>query len=113
LKFELIVYGGTSAGVIAAAAAASRGKKAALVNPSRHLGGMTSGGLGATDMGNAEVIGGLARDFYRRIGRHYGVAEQWRFEPRAAEQIFDDLIKEKSITLFSQKSLRTIKEAGA
>ena len=44
--------------------------------PGRHLGGMSSGGLGYTDIGNKYVVRGLALDFYRRLGRHYGKFEQ-------------------------------------
>src|SRR5205814_1103477 len=59
----------------------------------------SSGGLGATDMGNPEIIGGMAREFYRRLGKHYGVAEQWRFEPHVAEAVFNNWLKETGVTL--------------
>ena len=61
------------------------GKSVVLIEPGRHLGGLTAGGLGATDIGNKEAIGGIAREFYRRLGRHYGTAEAWTFEPHVAE----------------------------
>ena len=63
---DICVYGGTAAGVIAAYTAKMQGKRVLLVEPGRHLGGMTSGGLGYTDIGNKYVVTGLARDFYRR-----------------------------------------------
>ena len=85
---DICIYGGTSAGVIAAYTASMEGKKVLLIEPGSHLGGMTSGGLGYTDIGNKFVVTGLARDFYRRIGAHYGQFEQWVFEPSVAEKIF-------------------------
>jgi hypothetical protein len=84
---------------VAAIAAAKRGKKTILVHPEKHLGGMSSGGLGATDMGNPEIIGGMAREFYQRLGEHYGVAEQWRFEPHVAEAVFNAWLKEAGVNL--------------
>src|SRR5690606_34781510 len=83
-SFDVVVYGGTSGGVAAAVQAARLGKSALLIRPGRHLGGMTSGGLGATDIGNKGAIGGLAREFYRRLGAHYGIPEAWTFEPHVA-----------------------------
>ncbi len=68
-----------------------------LIEPGRHLGGMTSGGLGATDIGNKSAITGLSRDFYRRIGQHYGKFEQWTFEPGVAENLFNQYIKEANV----------------
>src|SRR4051812_18781157 len=68
---DLLVYGGTSGGVTAAVQAARMGKRVVLVEPTKHLGGLSSGGLGMTDMGNPNVVGGLARDFYGRVCRHY------------------------------------------
>lgn len=79
---EVCVYGGTAAGVAAAVQAARLGKRVVLIEPTRHLGGMTSGGLGATDIGNKGAIGGLAREFYERVARHYADPAAWTFETR-------------------------------
>src|SRR5690349_14289387 len=76
-EVDVCVYGGTSAGVIAAYTAQKLGKTAILIEPGRHLRGMTSGGLGYTDIGNKSAITGIARDFYRRVGAYYGKFEQW------------------------------------
>jgi hypothetical protein len=99
--------------------------------PDQHLGGLSSGGLGWTDTGNKAVIGGLARDFYHRVWKHYqsdaawkqqkqaeygnkgqGVAaidgEQrtmWIFEPHVAENVFDELVKEFGIPVFRNEWL--------
>ncbi len=67
-KYDVVVYGGTSGGVVAAVQAARMGKSVLLIEPGRHLGGLTAGGLGATDIGNKAAIGGLSRDFYRKLG---------------------------------------------
>src|ERR1700743_1440941 len=81
IQTDVCVYGGTSAGVIAAYSAACLHKQVILVEPGNRLRGLSSGGLGYTDIGNKYVVTGLARDFYRRVGRHYGRFEQWIFEP--------------------------------
>jgi FAD dependent oxidoreductase len=94
MKSDICIYGGTSGGVIAAVASAKLGRSVILIEPGRHLGGMSSGGLGQTDIGNKAAIGGMARDFYRRIGKVYGEPETWMFEPHVAEKVFADLIAE-------------------
>lgn len=111
--YDVCVYGGTSAGVIAAYTAAKYGKKVVLVEPGSHLGGMSSGGLGYTDIGNKYVVTGLARDFYRRIGRHYGKFEQWIFEPKVAEAIFRDYVKRGGFRVLFNHRLKAVdKQAG-
>ena len=89
---DICIYGGTSAGVIAAYTAKKLGKSVIVIEPGKHLGGLTSGGLGYTDIGNKYAVSGLARDFYRRIGNHYGKFEQWIFEPHVAENIFKEYV---------------------
>src|SRR5687767_8560413 len=69
---DIAVYGGTASGVVAAVAAKKEGKSVLLIEPGRHLGGMTTGGLSWTDFGNKAAIGGMALDYYRRIGKAYG-----------------------------------------
>ncbi|MGH7139732.1 MAG: FAD-dependent oxidoreductase [Pirellulales bacterium] len=96
-RYDVVVYGGTSAGVAAAVQAARLGKSVVLIEPARHLGGLTSGGLGATDIGNKGAIGGLSRDFYRRVGKHYGTDEAWTFEPHVAEQVMNELVREACV----------------
>src|SRR5688572_11275904 len=70
-RVDICVYGGSSAGVMAAYTAKKMGKTVLLIEPGKHLGGLTSGGLGFTDIGNKFAISGLALDYYRRIGKHY------------------------------------------
>ena len=108
LTADLCIYGGASGGVIAAIEAARRGLKVVLVEPSRHLGGLTAGGLGMTDVGNKHVIGGLSREFYRRVGRHYGVDVEWRFEPHVAEKTFEDWLSETTVRAFKGHFLQSV-----
>ena len=118
---DVVVYGGTSGGVIAAVQAKRMGHSVVIVCPDTHLGGLSSGGLGWTDTGNKSVIGGLARDFYHRVWKHYQQGDAWKwqkkseygnkgqgaaaidgkrrtmwiFEPHVAENIFDELVKRR------------------
>jgi hypothetical protein len=117
---DIVIYGGTSSGIIAAIQAERMGKRVALIEPSTHLGGLTTGGLGATDIGNKSAIGGLAREFYHRVWQHYQndavwkreTREQyskrnvhnelkdqtmWMFEPHIASQIYRELLAEAHI----------------
>ncbi len=96
-SYDVVVYGGTSGGVIAAAKVARMGKSVVLIEPSRHLGGLSSGGLGATDIGNKQAIGGMSREFYRRLGQVYGKDEAWKFEPHVAEQVFNEMLREANV----------------
>jgi FAD dependent oxidoreductase len=119
--YDIVIYGDTCAAVIAAAQAKQMGKSVIIVAPQKHLGGLSSSGLGWTDSGNKKVIGGLARDFYHRIYKYYEKPESWRwqkhedygnahiskdgktpptrwvFEPHIAEAVFEDLIREYEI----------------
>src|SRR6476620_6227662 len=79
---DIVIYGGTSSGIIAAVQAHRMGKSVVLIEPSSHLGGLTTGGLGATDIGNKAVIGGLARKFYHRIWEYYQNDAAWNREAR-------------------------------
>ncbi len=141
-EYDVVVYGGTSAAVVAAVQAKLMGKRVVLVGPDRHLGGLSSGGLGWTDTGNKAVIGGLAREFYHRVWQHYDrdaawtwqkkteygnrgqgteaidgtQRTMWIFEPHVAENVFDDLIREHGITVHRDEWLdraRGVKKTGA
>lgn len=107
---DVCVYGGTSAGVIAAYTAKLSGKSVLLVTPGTHIGGLTAGGLGFTDIGNKFAITGLSRDFYRRVGAHYGKFEQWIFEPHVAENILRDYLNRAKVeVLYSHRVIETLK----
>jgi hypothetical protein len=81
-RFDVVVYGGNAAGVVAAVHARRIGRTVVLLEPGRHLGGLTSGGLGNTDIGNKGAIGGLSRRFYERVAAHYARPEAWVQETR-------------------------------
>ncbi len=124
---DIVIYGGTSAGVTAAIQAKRMGKTVVLIEPSKHVGGLTTGGLGFTDSGNKEVIGGIAREFYQRVKKHYDNADVWKlanrekypfyrakedamwtFEPSVAEAILLEMLKEEKIeVLFGERLERT------
>ena len=130
-KADVIVYGGTSAAVIAAVQVKKMGKSVIIVSPDKHLGGLSAGGLGFTDTGNKEVIGGLSREFYQRLYAHYQKPESWNwqkreeygnkgqgtpaidgnartmwiFEPHAAEQVFEDFATEYKLTIYRDEWL--------
>jgi hypothetical protein len=122
---DVIIYGGTAAAVTAAVQVKAMGKSVIIVSPDKHLGGMSSGGLGFTDTGNKTVIGGLARDFYHRLFLHYNDYKAWRwekksaygnvgqatvaldstyktmwiFEPHVAEAVFEQYVKENNLII--------------
>jgi hypothetical protein len=116
--YDVVVYGGSSSGVIAAVQAARMGRSVALISPREHIGGMSSSGLGRTDIGRKETVGGLTREFYRRVKDHYDQPSAWthedpgdykyysdeaeihsRFEPHVAEKVFDQMVAEEDIKL--------------
>lgn len=105
-RFDVVVYGGTSAGVITAVAAAREGANVVLLEPSKWIGGMTTGGLSRTDYGRKEAIGGYSIEFYKRAGAKYGKDIEWFFEPKVATQVYDEMLKEAGVTVLKQHRLR-------
>ncbi len=109
--FDLVVYGGTAGGVTTAVSAARHGLKVALLEPRNHIGGMVSGGLSGTDVGKREVIGGMALEFYMRAGQRYQLSRHlqeiaWMPEPRVAEAVFRDWLREAGVVLLENQRLR-------
>ncbi|MCK7553714.1 FAD-dependent oxidoreductase [Chitinophaga sedimenti] len=107
---DICVYGGSSAGIIAGYTAKKMNKTVLVLEPGQRIGGLTTGGLGYTDIGNKYAITGLSRDFYRRVGKHYGKFEQWIFEPSVAMATFQQYIKESGLEIIYQKKLETLKK---
>ena len=131
ISADVIVYGGTSAAVISAVQVKRLGKSVVIVSPDKHLGGLSSGGLGFTDTGNKAVIGGISRNFYHRVWLEYDKSATWRwqkreeyggkgqgtpavdgenrtmwiFEPHVAERIFEDYVREGSIPVYRDEWL--------
>ena len=110
---DIVVYGGTAGGVSAACTAKRLGKTAVVAEFGRHIGGLTSGGLGYTDIGNKAAIGGFSRDFYKRLGKHYGKAEAWTFAPSVAEKELRALLEENKVPVKFQQRLKSVKKNGA
>src|SRR5688572_22096567 len=139
---DVVVYGGTAAAIAAAVQATLMGKSVVVVSPDRHLGGLSSGGLGFTDTGDKSVIGGLSREFYHRVWQHYNEPSAWKwqkrdeygnkgqgtpaidgaqrtmwiFEPHVAEKVFEDFVREFEIPVHRDEWLdRTngVRKTGA
>ena len=128
---DVVIYGGTSAAISAAVQVKSMGKTVVVVSPDKYLGGLSSSGLGWTDSGKKEAIGGVARDFYHRVWRHYQSVDSWRwqkmdeygnrgqgapaidgdrrtmwiFEPHVAGLIFESWVKENELEVYRDEWL--------
>ena len=126
---DIVIYGATSSGVIAAIEASRLGNEVILIEPSSRIGGLTTGGLGQTDIGNKQVIGGIALEFYQNIKKHYenpnnwiwqekseykdggqtrsSVTEDamWTFEPSAALTVLNEMINDNNIKVFYNERL--------
>src|SRR5688572_20152857 len=141
--YDLVIYGGTSGGIAAAVQARRMGKTAIVIEPGKFLGGLTTGGLSATDIGNKAAIGGISRDFYHRIALHYGRDESWTmekreeyfskrgsgqsaasnlgaadatmwtFEPKVARAVYDAMLKEANVRVLREQRLKSVKKSGA
>ena len=117
--FDVVVYGATPSGIAAALAVAREGRRAALVHPLARIGGMMTGGLGMTDVGNARVIGGLALEVFSRIGAAYnasaGAPPVFKFEPHVALDVFEALIRETNglVTLATGQTVVSVAKQGA
>jgi hypothetical protein len=123
--YDTVIYGGTAAAVSAAVQARRMGKTVVIVCPEKHLGGLTAGGLGWTDSGRKEAVGGISREFYQRVKKHYDKPEawvhqkpgeysryrieddaMWVFEPHVAERTFEQLVAEYEIPVFRDEWLK-------
>ena len=128
--FDIVVYGATGGGVAAAVEAGLLGKSVALIEPQKYIGGMTAGGLGATDIGSKTSITGLAKEFYHRLWKHYNdpanwkyetrelykpkhhdaisdnLEVQWFFEPKVATKILNEMLAEANVKVFTSERLQ-------
>lgn len=112
IEADIVIYGGNASGVATACTAMKAGKKAVVAEFGQHVGGLTSGGLGYTDIGNKAAIGGFSRQFYKRLGKHYGKAEAWTFEPSVAEKELRALLEEHQVPVKFGQRLKTVKKDG-
>jgi hypothetical protein len=131
IEADLCIYGGTSGGVAAAVQAARMGKSVVIAEPGKHLGGMTSGGLSAVDIGDPRSVGGIAREYFTRLVAAYGKKLVWdaphtakggsghgtggayAIEPHQAEKVFDDMAREAGVKVQFQARLASVKKDGA
>ena len=102
IECDVAVYGGTPAGVAAAIEAARMGKRVVFLSFNRHVGGLTSGGLTASDLGKKDSIGGLALEFYARLGKGSG------FRPSEAEALFLKMLEEEGVRLLLERCLESV-----
>lgn len=129
VESDVCIYGGTSGGCIAAVQAARMGKRVVLVEPGRHLGGMTSGGLSAVDIGDPRSVGGLAREYFTRLAATAGVRLAWdqefksagggpatggayAIEPHQAEQLFNRLVQDAGVEVHLNSCLKFVRKDG-
>ena len=112
-EYDIVIYGATSAGVIAAYTGKQMGKSVVIINPNEHLGGLTSGGLGQTDIGNKHAVTGISREFYRKLGKVYGTFEQWTFEPKEAEKLFRQYLEKADVPVITNKRIARVEKNGA
>jgi hypothetical protein len=130
IEADLCVYGGTSGGVAAAVQAARMGKSVVLAEPGKHLGGMTSGGLSAVDIGDPRSVGGIAREYFTKLAATVGVTLAWdkefksagggpatggayAIEPHKAERLFDTMAREAGVKVHFRARLASVKKSGA
>jgi hypothetical protein len=131
IESDLCVYGGTSGGVAAAVQGARMGKSVVIAEPGKHLGGMTSGGLSAVDIGDPRSVGGIAREYFTKLAATAGVTLAWdkafkgdggggpatggayAIEPHKAEQVFSDLAREAGVKVHFGARLASVKKDGA
>lgn len=105
-KVDVCVYGGTPGGIGAAVQTHRMGKKAALAVFRRHVGGLTSAGLTAVDLGKKESIGGMAAEFLNRVGKWSG------FRPSQAEKVFREMLDEAGVPVFFEHRLKSVQKEG-
>jgi FAD dependent oxidoreductase len=110
-SYDVVVYGATASGAMAALAAAREGMHVVLLEPGNHVGGMLTGGLSATDVGNPDVIGGDALEFFERIGQYYDMQQydqkvSWRFEPHVGEAILRSMLTDAKVDVRFHERMR-------
>lgn len=111
-EYDIVIYGATSAGVIAGYTGKQMGKSVLIINPNEHIGGLTSGGLGQTDIGNKHAVTGISREFYRKLGKVYGTFEQWTFEPKEAEKLFRQYLEKADVQVIVNKRIARVEKNG-
>ncbi len=128
-EYDIVIYGGTSAGIAAAIQSSRMGKSVLVIEPSSRIGGLTTGGLGQTDIGNKQAIGGISREFYQNIKKYYAIPSNWNwqksseymdggqtrtaegedamwtFEPSAALKVYEEMMTPEKIDVVYKQRL--------
>jgi hypothetical protein len=119
IEADLVVYGATAAGIVAAVQAHRMGRTAVVIDPGTHLGGLTTGGAGVTDTGTGAAIGGIAGEFYRRVHARYErtgltatLPPRYRFEPHVASAVVDDLLEGTNVVVYFGQRLTRVDRRG-
>ena len=135
-QYDLVIYGGTAGGITAAISAGREGASVCVLEPTGHIGGMVTGGLGQTDLGVSDVIGGMAEEFYRRVKQRYDSPAAWKFqtreqflerkgaravsgdrwwyhEPSVASHIFKQMMAEAGVRVRTHHKLAAVEKEGA
>jgi hypothetical protein len=115
--YDVLVYGSTPSGIMAAVAAARHGASTALLSQRPHIGGVCSGGLGQSDIGSCanEVIGGLALEFFHRNARSYATTQPrapWNLEPHVAKAVFLAMLNESGVSLLPPAEVSAVQKQG-
>ncbi|MBE6251849.1 MAG: FAD-dependent oxidoreductase, partial [Bacteroidales bacterium] len=111
-NYDVCVYGGSSASVTAAYSAAQMGKKVIVVSPDERIGGLTTSGLGWTDIGNKQAVFGVSKQFYRKLGERYGRLESWVFEPSVALEVMESYLDHPNIKVVKGYMLENVRKEG-
>jgi hypothetical protein len=128
-EYDIVIYGGTSAGIAAAIQSSRMGMSVLVIEPSSRIGGLTTGGLGQTDIGNKQAIGGISREFYQNIKKYYAIPSNWKwqksseymdggqtrtsegedamwtFEPSAALKVYEEMMAPEKIDVVYKQQI--------
>ncbi|CAG5005626.1 hypothetical protein DYBT9275_03618 [Dyadobacter sp. CECT 9275] len=107
-EYDLVVYGATASGIIAGITAAREGAKVIIIEPGKFIGGVVTGGLSKTDIGNQATIGGITREFFTRASQHYNGKYMWIAEPHINSKIFEEMLAEVKIDVIRQEKIRSV-----
>ena len=110
---DLVIYGGTPAGISAGIVAAREGVSVLIIEPTKWIGGMVTGGLGRTDVGNEKTIGGFAREFFARAAAAKPDTPMWYAEPSVNMATFHAMLKDAGVRLITEQALKSVEKEGA
>ena len=115
-SLDIVVYSGVPCGIAASIAAAREGAKVVLIEPTKHVGGLSTSGINTAETEHMLkwTIGGFADEFYRRLGQHYGTRQpEYFFESSVAEKVYLDMLKEAGVEVRYGASVDTVRKDGA